>query len=382
MRCYYDVLGVNREADGASLKSAFRKLAMEHHPDRNSGCEEAAGRFKEINEAYSILSDPNKRAAYDRFGHAGVNGQGPRGGFSDVGDIFNEVFGDAFGDMFGRGQRRPQGPTRGGDLRYDLEISLEQAYAGADVEIKVPAALTCDDCSGSGCKPGTQPTSCSSCGGQGRVRASQGFFTIERTCPRCGGAGRLVLDPCGGCRGAGMVRRERTLSVRIPPGVDDGTNIRLSGEGDAGQRGGPRGDLYIFLSVSPHELFERDGLDLLCSVPVPMTIAALGGDVEAPCLLGGENCDGNCKISVKVPEGAQTGRTVRLKGRGMPSLRSRERGDLVVELFIETPTKLSARQKDLMREFAGLCGEQQHPRTATFFHKARKFWDGIVRAET
>jgi len=382
MRDYYDVLGVSREADGAALKSAFRKLAMEHHPDRNSGCEEAAGRFKEINEAYSILSDPNKRAAYDRFGHAGVNGQGQGAGFSDVRDIFNEVFGDAFGDMFGRGQRRPQGPTRGGDLRYDLEISLEQAYAGADVEIKVPAALTCDDCSGSGCKPGTQPTSCSSCGGQGRVRASQGFFTIERTCPRCGGAGRLVLDPCGGCRGAGMVRRERTLSVRIPPGVDDGTNIRLSGEGDAGQRGGPRGDLYIFLSVSPHELFERDGLDLLCSVPVPMTIAALGGDVEAPCLLGGENCDGNCKISVKVPEGAQTGRTVRLKGRGMPSLRSRERGDLVVELFIETPTKLSARQKDLMREFAGLCGEQQHPRTATFFHKARKFWDGIVRAET
>jgi len=211
------------------------------------------------------------------------------------------------------------------------------------------------------------------------VRASQGFFTIERTCPRCGGAGRLVLDPCKTCGGLGQTRRERTLEVRIPPGVDDGARIRLAGEGDAGLHGGPRGDLYIFLSVRPHELFERDGLDLLCSVPVPMAIAALGGAVEAPCLLGGENCDGECRIEVKVPEGAQTGRTVRLKGRGMPSLRSRERGDLVVELFIETPTKLSVRQKELMREFAGLCGEQQHPRQAAFFSKARRFWDGITR---
>ena len=376
MRDYYEILGVERGVDGAGLKSAFRKLAMEHHPDRNDGCEEAAGRFKEINEAYSILSDPDKRAAYDRFGHAGVNGQGGAG-FADVHDIFNEVF----GDMFGRGQRRPQGPARGGDLRYDLEISLEQAYAGAEVSIKVPASLTCEACTGTGCAPGASPTACSSCNGQGRVRASQGFFTIERTCPRCGGAGRLVLDPCQACRGAGQVRRERTLQVRIPPGVDDGTNIRLSGEGDAGQRGGPRGDLYIFLSVKPHELFERDGLDLLCSVPVPMAIAALGGTVEAPCLLGGENCDGECKIEVKVPEGAQTGRTVRLKGRGMPSLRSRERGDLVVELFIETPTRLTAKQKELLREFSGLCGEQQHPRTATFFGKARRFWDGVTKAE-
>jgi molecular chaperone DnaJ len=213
------------------------------------------------------------------------------------------------------------------------------------------------------------------------VRATQGFFTIERACPRCGGAGRLVLDPCKSCRGAGQVRRERTLSLRIPAGVDDGAQIRLTGEGDAGQHGGPRGDLYIFLSVKPHELFERDGRDLLCSVPVPMSIAALGGDVEAPCLLGGENCDGECKIKVKVPEGAQTGRTVRLKGRGMPSLRSHERGDLVVELFIETPTKLTGRQKELMREFAGLCGEQQHPRAANFLHKAKRFWSDVVRTE-
>jgi molecular chaperone DnaJ len=382
MRDYYDILGVDRSADDAGLKSAFRKLAMEHHPDRNGGCEDSASRFKEINEAYSVLSDKQKRAAYDRFGHAGVNGANGAAGFTDVHDIFNEVFGDVFGDMFGRQQqRRPSGPTRGADLRYDLEITLENAYAGADVEVKIPAALTCDDCKGSGCAPGASPTACVSCAGAGRVRASQGFFTIERTCPRCGGAGRLVLDPCKGCHGQGQVRRERTLEVRIPPGVDDGARIRLAGEGDAGQRGGPRGDLYIFLSVKPHELFERDGLDLLCSVPVPMATAALGGAVEAPCLLGGENCDGECKIEVKVPEGAQTGRTVRLKGRGMPSLRSRDRGDLVVELFIETPTKLSTRQKELMREFAGLCGEQQHPRTATFFSKARRFWDGITRGE-
>jgi molecular chaperone DnaJ len=379
MRDYYEILGVTRGCDDAALKASFRKLAMEHHPDRNGGCEEAEGRFKEINEAYSILSDPKKRAAYDQFGHAGVNGQGGGGqGFGDVNDIFSEVFGDVFGDMFGGRGRQRSGPARGQDLRYDLEISLEQAYAGAEVEIVVPASVHCEACDGSGAKPGTSPTVCGSCGGAGRVRASQGFFSIERACPRCGGAGRLVLDPCTECRGHGQVRKERTLQVRIPAGVDDGARIRLAGEGDAGARGGPRGDLYIFLSVTPHELFERDGLDLLCTVPVPMTVAALGGEIEAPCLMGGENCDGNCKIEVKVPEGAQTGRTVRLKGRGMPSLRSRERGDLVVELFVETPAKLNARQKQLMREFAELCGDQQHPKSANFIGKAKRFWEDVT----
>jgi molecular chaperone DnaJ len=379
MRDYYEILGVERGADDAALKSAFKKLAMEHHPDRNGGCLDAEARFKEINEAYSVLCDRQKRAAYDRFGHAGVNGNG--GGMADVHDIFNEVFGDVFGDMFGRGQqRRPTGPTRGADLRYDLEITLEQAYAGANVEVRVPAALACDDCKGSGCAPGSSPSTCAGCQGAGRVRASQGFFTIERTCPRCGGAGRLVLDPCKGCSGHGLVRRERTLDVRIPPGVDDGARIRLAGEGDGGAKAGPRGDLYIFLSVHPHELFERDGLDLLCSAPVPMATATLGGIVEVPCLLGGENCDGECKLEVQVPEGAQSGAVVRLRGRGMPSLRSREKGDLVVELMVETPTKLTARQKELMREFAGLCGEQQHPRTATFFGKAKRFWDDVTQA--
>jgi molecular chaperone DnaJ len=375
MRDYYEVLGVARDAPPAALKAAFRKLAMEHHPDRNGGCEESTGRFKELNEAYSVLSDAQKRAAYDRFGHAGVNGQGGGQPFHDVHDIFNEVF----GDIFGRGQQRGRGgPARGQDLRYDLEISLEQAYAGAEVELNVPAALTCEPCKGSGAKPGTTPVTCATCQGQGRVRASQGFFSIERTCPRCGGAGRVVSDPCTDCRGAGQVRRERTLSVRIPAGVDDGARIRLAGEGDAGGQGGPRGDLYIFLSVRPHELFERDGLDLLCTVPVPMAVAALGGEIEAPCLLGGENCDGNPKLSVKVSEGSQTGKTIRLKGRGMPSLRSRERGDLVVELFVETPAKLNVRQKELLREFAEICEDQQHPKSATFLGKARRFWDGVT----
>lgn len=383
MRDYYEILGVTRTIDEAGLKSAFRKLAMEHHPDRNGGCENAAGRFKEINEAYSVLSDPQKRAAYDRFGHAGVNGsQGGPGGFGgqgfDASDIFNDVFGDVFGEMFGGGRRPSSGPQRGQDLRYDLEITLEQAYAGAEVEIKVPAAMTCEVCEGSGAKPGTSPSVCGTCGGAGRVRATQGFFAVERGCPRCGGSGRLVLDPCSNCHGHGQVRRERILSVRIPAGVDDGARIRLAGEGDAGARGGPRGDLYIFLSVAPHELFERDGLDLLCTVPVPMTTAALGGEIEAPCLLGGEACDGQCKVMVQVPEGAQTGKTVRLKGKGMPSLRSRQRGDLVVELFVETPTHLSARQKELMRELAGLCGEKQNPKSANFVGKAKRFWEEVT----
>ncbi len=377
MRDYYEILGVERSCDAGALKASFRKLAMEHHPDRNGGCGESEGRFKEINEAYSVLSDPQKRAAYDRFGHAGLNGAGggPGGAqFHDVGDIFNEVFGDVFGDMFGgrRGGQQRSGPARGQDLRYDLEITLEQAYASAEVEITVPAALTCESCSGSGAKPGTSPTTCNACGGQGRVRATQGFFSIERACPRCGGSGRLVLDPCADCHGMGQVRRERTLSVRIPAGVDDGARIRLAGEGDGGSRGGPRGDLYIFISVKPHELFERDGLDLLCTMPVPMAVAALGGE-----MMGGESCDGNCKLAVKVPEGAQTGRTVRLKGRGMPSLRSRDRGDLVVELFVETPAKLTARQKELLREFAGLCSEGQHPKNANFAGKAKTFWDSV-----
>ena len=378
-RDYYEILGVSRDADAAALKSAFRKAAMQHHPDRNPGCTESEGKFKELNEAYSVLSDPQKRAAYDRFGHAGVNGAGG-GGFGagpDINDIFSSVFGDAFGDMFANG-RRGTGPARGSDLRYDMEITLEQAFSGAEVEIRVPSSQTCEVCDGSGAKPGTQPTSCVTCAGVGRVRATQGFFSVERTCPRCGGTGKLIMDPCRSCHGQGQVRRERTLSVRIPAGVDDGARIRLAGEGDAGVRGGSRGDLYIFLSVRPHDLFERDGLDLLCTVPVPMCAAALGGEIEAPCL-SEEGGDG--RVKVKVPEGAQTGRTVRLRGKGMPSLRGRERGDLVVELYIETPTNLTARQKQLLKELGDSCSDDQHPQHAGFFGKAKKFWEGLTGAD-
>lgn len=378
MRDYYEVLGVGRDCDGAGLKSAFRKLAMEHHPDRNDGCPNAADRFKEINEAYSVLSDANKRAAYDRFGHAGVNGANGAGGFHNVHDIFNDVFGEVFGDMFGGGRQRSSGPSRGQDLRYDLEISLEQAYAGAEVEIKVPAAMACETCEGTGAKPGTTASVCNSCGGAGRIRRSQGFFQVEATCPRCGGAGKLILSPCSTCAGHGQVRRERLLEVRVPAGVDDGSRIRLAGEGDTGARGGPRGDLYIFISVKPHDLFERDGLDLRCQIPLPMATAALGGEIEAPCLLGGENCDGKCKIPIKIKPGVQTGETAVVRGKGMPSLRSRQRGDLVVELYVETPTNLTARQKELLKEFSGACGEGQSPRAAASRKQARSFWDKVT----
>ena len=381
MRCYYEVLEVDRAADGVQLKSAFRKLAMRHHPDRNAGCGESEARFKELNEAYSVLSDPQKRAAYDRYGHAGVNGAGGQSaGFGDIHDIFNEVFGDAFGDMFAGG-RRSAGAQRGQDLRYDLDITLEQAYSGAEVEIVVPAAVACEVCEGSGAKPGSSPTVCPTCAGAGRVRAAQGFFSIERTCPRCGGQGRIVSNPCSTCHGQGQVRRERALQVRIPAGVDDGARIRLAGEGDAGAGAGPRGDLYIFLSVQPHELFERDGLDLHCVAPVQMCVAALGGEIEVPCLRAADGVAADCRIPVQVPEGAQTGRTLRLKGKGMPSLRSRERGDLVVELYVETPTELNGRQKELMQELAQSCGVQHHPRSAGFLDKAKRFWEEITGTE-
>jgi molecular chaperone DnaJ len=387
-RCYYEILEVERTANDGALKSAFRKAAMQHHPDRNPGDPEAEQRFKECNEAYSILSDPQKRAAYDRYGHAGLGGGGGGGGagfggFQDASDVFSDVFGDVFGEMFGGGGRRSGGPQRGQDLRYDLEITLEQAFTGAEVNLKVPSTQTCDTCDGSGARPGTQPTTCQTCAGHGRVRASQGFFSIERSCPRCGGQGRIITDPCRTCHGVGQVRKERTLQVRIPAGVDDGARIRLQGEGDAGQRGGPRGDLYIFLSLRPHELFTRDGLDLYCDTPVPMWMAVLGGEIEAPamCPDGMKSGDADsCRARVKVPEGAQSGDVVRLRGRGMPSLRGRERGDLLVSLKVETPVRLTARQKELMRELAATMatGDGHHPRQTGFFDKARRFWNGVV----
>ncbi len=386
-RDYYEILGVERTIDAAGLKSAYRKLAMEHHPDRNGGCDDAMARFKEISEAYSVLSDDQKRAAYDRFGHAGVNGGGGFGGqgqgFADVNDIFSQVFGDAFGDVFGGrqgGGARQHGPRRGSDLRYDLEITLEQAYKGAEVEIAVPTTATCETCEGSGAKAGTKPVTCTTCQGAGRVRTANGFFQVERTCPRCGGHGQMIAEPCTTCAGQGQVRKNRKLQLKVPAGVDDGSRIRLSGEGDAGQRGGPRGDLYVFLSVTPHELFERDNLDLLVTVPVPMTTAALGGEIEAPCLTS-EACDGRCKAAVSVPAGSQTGKTVRIKGKGMPHLNGKNRGDLVVELFVETPTDLTARQKELLEELAASLGDTQTPRNSSFAGKAKRFWADILGAE-
>jgi molecular chaperone DnaJ len=375
-RDYYEILEVERTIDAAGLKSAYRKLAMTHHPDRNGGSEESMARFKEISEAYTVLSDSQKRAAYDRFGHAGVNGGGgQQQGFHDVNDIFSQVFGDVFGGRTGGGARQ-HGPRRGSDLRYDLEITLEQAYKGADVEIRVPTTATCDTCDGSGAKVGTQPSTCGTCGGAGRVRQANGFFQVERTCPTCGGSGQIA-DPCTTCHGHGQVRKNRTLNLKVPAGVDDGSRIRLSGEGDAGMRGGPRGDLYVFLSVTPHELFERDNLDLLVTVPVSMTTAALGGEIEAPCLVS-EACDGRCRANVDVPAGSQTGKTVRIKGKGMPHLNGRQRGDLVVELFVETPTDLTARQKELLEELAASLGETQTPRNSSFTGKAKRFWADIL----
>jgi molecular chaperone DnaJ len=384
-RCYYEVLGVERTVDEVTLKTAFRKKAMEHHPDRNHGDAGAETRFKEVNEAYSILSDGNKRAAYDRFGHDGVNGGGGAGGFggfgggagfSNVEDIFSEMF----GDIFGQQQRRPGGAQRGADVRFDYEITLEQAYRGAEVEITVPTTQTCESCHGSGAKAGTRPQTCSTCGGHGRVRASNGFFAVERACPACNGQGQTIKEPCPDCRGHGQVRKNRDLKVRIPAGVDDGARILLKGEGQAGAKGGPKGDLYIFLSVAEHDLFERDGLDLHCSIPVPMATAILGGVMDVPCLMGGENCDGQCKLEVVIPEGAQTGHKVKLKGRGMPGLNSRAKGDLIVELFVETPKNLNARQKELMREFAEISEAQSYAQSQGFMRRARRFWDDITGA--
>ncbi len=372
-RDYYEVLEVERTIDAAGLKAAYRKLAMKHHPDKNGGCDDSMARFKEISEAYSVLSDDQKRAAYDRFGHAGVNGGGggfggQGQGFTDVNDIFSQVFGEAFGDVFGGragGGARQHGPRRGSDLRYDLEITLEQAYKGADVEIAVPTTAACDTCEGTGAKAGTRPTTCTTCQGAGRVRSANGFFQVERTCPRCGGHGQMIAEPCTSCAGHGQVRKNRTL---------------LSGEGDAGMRGGPRGDLYVFLSVTPHELFERDNLDLLVTVPVPMTTAALGGEIDAPCLTS-EACDGRCRAPVSVPAGSQTGKTVRIKGKGMPHLNGKNRGDLVVELFVETPTDLTPHQKELLQELAASLGESQTPRNSSFAGKAKRFWADILGSE-
>ncbi|MBA8877788.1 molecular chaperone DnaJ [Phyllobacterium sp. TAF24] len=370
---YYETLGVARGADEKELKSAFRKLAMQYHPDKNPGDEKAEHKFKEIGEAYETLKDPNKRAAYDRFGHAafengGMGGGG--GGFGGAGG-FADIFEDIFGEMMGGGrQRRSGGRERGADLRYNMEITLEEAYAGKTAQIRVPTSITCDECSGSGAKPGTSPVTCNTCGGSGRVRAAQGFFSIERTCPTCHGRGQTIKDPCTKCSGQGRITEERSLSVNIPAGIEDGTRIRLTGEGEAGVRGGPSGDLYIFLSLKPHEFFQRDGSDLYCKVPISMTTAALGGQFEVATLDG-------TQTRVKIPEGTQNAKQFRLKGKGMPVLRQPAMGDLYIQIAIETPQNLNKRQRELLEEFERVSSQDNSPQSSGFFARMKEFFEGL-----
>jgi molecular chaperone DnaJ len=367
-RCYYEVLEVERSAGDGELKSAFRKLAMKWHPDRNPGDSSSEHRFKEINEAYEILKDPDKRAAYDRFGHAAFE-QGTGG--HDFGPGFGSAFADIFEGIFGMGGARGRGSRveRGADLRYNMQITLEEAFAGKTAEVHIPTSVSCEDCSGTGAKAGTRPKACPHCGGSGRVRHSQGFFTLERTCTGCQGRGQVIDNPCRTCTGLGRVTRERTLSVNIPPGVEDGTRIRLAGEGEAGARGGPAGDLYIFLSLAAHAFFQRDGADLHCRVPISMVQAALGGEFEVPTIEGG-------KTRVKVPEGTQSGRRFRLQGKGMPVLRSRQTGDMYVQVVVETPQKLTKRQRELLNEFEKLSSQDTHPESTGFFGKVRDILSG------
>jgi len=371
-RDYYEILGVTRTATEAELKAAFRKLAMQHHPDRNPGDKDCEHRFKELNEAYDVLKDGDKRAAYDRFGHAAFE-QGGMGGGHGFGADFASTFADIFDDLFGMGGRRggrPSGRERGADLRYNMEISLEEAFGGKMAQIRIPTSVTCEACSGSGAKPGTRPRACPTCNGQGRVRHAQGFFTLERTCPACHGRGQVIEDPCPSCSGSGRVTRERTLSVNIPAGVEDGTRIRLAGEGEAGVRGGPAGDLYIFLSLASHQFFQRDGADLHCRVPISMVTAALGGSFDVPTIDGG-------KTKVKVPEGTQTGRRFRLHSKGMPVLRSKHMGDMYVQVVVETPQNLTKRQKDLLGEFEKLSSRDTQPESTGFFTRVKDFFDGL-----
>jgi molecular chaperone DnaJ len=366
---YYETLGVARSADEKELKSAFRKLAMQFHPDKNPGDADAEHRFKEIGEAYETLKDPQKRAAYDRFGHAafengGMNGGGGFGGAGGFADIFEDIFGEMMG---GSRQRRSGGRERGADLRYNMEITLEEAYTGKTAQIRVPTSITCDECSGSGAKIGTQPVTCGTCSGSGRVRAAQGFFSIERTCPTCHGRGQIIKDPCPKCSGQGRITEERALSVNIPAGIEDGTRIRLTGEGEAGLRGGPSGDLYIFLSLKPHEFFQRDGADLYCKVPISMTTAALGGQFEVATLDG-------TQTRVKIPDGTQNAKQFRLKGKGMPVLRQPAMGDLYIQIAIETPQNLNKRQRELLEEFERISSQDNSPQSSGFFARMKDFF--------
>ncbi|MBI4185001.1 MAG: molecular chaperone DnaJ [Proteobacteria bacterium] len=375
-RDYYQVLGVPRNAGAEDIKKAYRKLAMKHHPDRNPGDAGADQRFKEINEAYDVLKDDQKRAAYDRYGHAAFEQGGPggfgarAGGGFDFSTSFADIFEEMFGDFMG-GRRPGAGVGRGADLRYNLEISLEQAFHGTKTQIHVPTSVACDSCRGTGSEGGRAPEPCPTCGGAGKVRSQQGFFTIERACPSCHGAGRVIREPCRACGGSGRVQREKALTVSIPPGVEEGTRIRLAGEGEAGVRGGPPGDLYIFLSIKPHRLFRRDGVNVYCRVPIPMTTATLGGALEVPAIDGSRS-------RVTIPKGTQSGHQFRLKGKGMTVLRGTSRGDMVIEAVVETPVNLSKRQEELLRKFERAAGGREtSPESAGFFAKVKELWDDL-----
>ncbi|MDH3666872.1 MAG: molecular chaperone DnaJ [Paracoccaceae bacterium] len=383
-RDFYEVLGVKRGANPDEIKKAYRQKAKELHPDRNKDNPKAEAEFKEVNEAHDVLKDAEKKAAYDQFGHAAFEGGmggpggpgGPRPGSGDFSSAFSDVFEDLFGDFMGGGRGRAGargrgGVSRGADLRYNLQVKLEDAYNGKQATISVPGSVKCETCSGTGAEGGAQPQSCPTCSGHGKVRAQQGFFTIERTCPTCSGRGQIIKNPCSACSGQGAVRKDRALNVSIPQGVETGTRIRLAGEGEAGQRGGPPGDLYIFVEVAEHAIFKRDGLHLHCAIPVPMTTAALGGEIEAPLLDGG-------RTRVKVPVGVQSGKQLRLRGKGMPALqRPGQMGDMYIELMVETPVNLTTRQKELLREFESVKADNS-PQSKNFFDKVKGFWDSMT----
>ncbi|MDY6891343.1 MAG: molecular chaperone DnaJ [Pseudomonadota bacterium] len=375
---YYELLGVSRDASDRDIKKAYRRLAMKYHPDRNPGDKEAEEKFKAISEAYEVLSDAQKKAAYDQFGHAGLDGQGGMGGFSQGGfeGNFSDIFGDVFGDVFGGGgggRRRRGSVQRGADLRYNLELTFEEAVRGCEKTLHIPTYVSCETCGGSGAKPGTSPTTCSTCGGMGQVRMQQGFFSVQQTCPTCRGEGKVITDPCSRCHGQGRVEKTRTLQVKIPAGVDTGDRIRLAGEGEAGAHGGPAGDLYVQVHVREHALFQRDGKNLYCEMPISFVDAALGGEVDVPTLDG--------RVKLKIPPETQTGKLFRLRGKGVTPARGGGQGDLIVKVIVETPVNLNSRQKALLREFAEATedGNSKHsPKKHGFFDSVKKFFEDMT----
>ena len=368
-RDYYEVLGVNKSSDESEIKKAYRKLAMKYHPDRNQGDSDAEAKFKEASEAYSILYDKEKRSAYDQFGHSAVDGNSQGGGFDFSSSQFSDIFEDFFGDssFFGGGGRRRKSNNRGSDLRYDISINLEEAYLGKKFKVKIPTQVKCDDCAGSGAAKGSSPITCNVCGGAGQVRSQQGFFSIQQTCPQCQGSGSMISDPCKSCRGAGRTQKTKSLMVTIPKGVDDGSRIRLSGEGEAGPNGGQQGDLYIFVNVNEHEIFSREENHLFAEIPISMIDATIGGSIELPTIDGG-------KARLKIPEGTQTGDQFRLKSKGMPNVRNGGVGDLYIQAKVETPINLSKKQIEILRSFKEIEDDKDSPLKSAFFKKAKKFW--------